>query len=227
MEIRVPPPSASIATAPDASGKLYAPSAARNTESLCQTISSIVPPTGNALEIASGTGQHIVAFAAAMPAFHWHPSEVEQVRLNSIAAYIFESGLSNIAPPLKLNATQPGWGDTIAPKDLILTANLFHLISAVEVSVLLEEAAKALVQRGLLCVYGPFKRDGELTSEGDTQFDASLRTSDPEIGYKDDAWIKSEGKKANLEFTQAIDMPANNLALVFQRQQYARKCLSI
>ncbi|MEP0209529.1 MAG: DUF938 domain-containing protein [Paracoccaceae bacterium] len=77
MEIRVPPPSASIATAPDASGKLFAPSASRNTESLCETVSSIAPLTGKALEIASGTGQHIVAFAAAMPALHWHPSEVE------------------------------------------------------------------------------------------------------------------------------------------------------
>lgn len=218
MEIRVPPPSASIATALDASGKLFAPSAVRNTESLCQTVSLIAPLTGNALEIASGTGQHIIAFAAAMPALHWHPSEVEHVRLSSIAAYIFESGLSNIAPPLTLNATQPGWGDTIAPKDLILTANLFHLISAVEVSALLEGAAKALIQTGLLCVYGPFKRDGELTSEGDMQFDASLRTSDPEIGYKDDTWIKSEAKKANLEFIKAFHMPANNLALVFRRQ---------
>ncbi len=217
MQIRVPPPSASIATAPDASGKLFAPSASRNTESLCESVSSIAPITGDALEIASGTGQHIVAFAAAMPDILWHPSEVEQARLSSIEAYKRESGLHNIATPLKLNATQSGWGDTIAPMDLVLTANLLHLISAAEVKVLLQETAKALAQKGLLCIYGPFKRDGELTSEGDAQFDANLRSSDLEIGYKDDTWIKSEAQKVKLAFVKHIDMPANNLALVFQK----------
>ncbi|MEP3296998.1 MAG: DUF938 domain-containing protein, partial [Pseudoruegeria sp.] len=118
-----------------------------------------------------------------MPALLWHPSEVEQVRLDSITAYSLESGLSNIAPPIALNATVLGWGGTIASMDFFLTANLFHLISAAEVSVLFAEAANALIGAGLLSIYGPFKRDGEPTSAGDAQFDANLRTSDPEIGY--------------------------------------------
>ena len=126
MQIRVPPSNASVTTNPDPSGKLHAPSAARNAADLCETVKSIAPLTGHALEIASGTGQHIIAFADAMAGVRWHPSEVEQVRLSSIKAYTRESGLSNIAAPITLNATQSGWGDTIEPKDLILTANLLH-----------------------------------------------------------------------------------------------------
>lgn len=81
-------------------------------------------------------------------------------------------------------------------------------------------AARALIGTKLLCIYDPFKRGGKLTSEGDADFDTSLRTFVPEIEYKDVAWIKSEGKKAHFEFLQAIDMPANNLALYFRDAAY-------
>ncbi|MEO9685032.1 MAG: DUF938 domain-containing protein [Tateyamaria sp.] len=217
MKFRTPPSNASVTNTPDETGKLHAPSAARNAADLCDMVASVAPLTGDALEIASGTGQHIVAFAKAMPAIHWHPTEVDQNRLRSIEAYRRDSGLSNIAPPIPMNATEAGWSERMAPKGLILLANLLHLISKPEAGTLIKEAAHALAPSGQLIVYGPFKRDGTLTSEGDANFDASLRASDPEIGYKDDAWIKSAASDAGLVLVDAREMPANNLGLILQK----------
>lgn len=217
MQIRIPPPGASVATAPDESGKLHAPSAARNAADICEVIKAVAPASGHALEIASGTGQHIKAFAAAMPAIQWHPTEVSQARLVSIAAYIAESDLPNVSKPQTLNATQEGWGDAVAPKDLIVLINLLHLISEAEVVTLVVEAARALCPAGQLFLYGPFKRNGELTSDGDAAFDASIRASDPEMGYKDDVWVKKVTQQAGLAHIRSHEMPANNLGLVFQK----------
>lgn len=217
MAIRAPAPSASIANETDESGKLYAPSAERNGTDLCNAIASIAPETGDALEIASGTGQHITTFAAAMPKIHWHPTEVETTRLASITVYIVESGLPNIAPPTFLNATQSGWADKTDPKDLITLANLLHLISTPEAETLIAEAAKTLAKDGTLLLYGPYKRDGQLTSEGDASFDAKLRTHDAETGYKDNIWVIQTAQSAGLKAHETIDMPANNLALVFKK----------
>jgi len=216
MQIRVPPSNASIAT-PNENGKLFAPSAARNSKDLCDLLASNVPSTGQALELASGTGQHIVALAAATPAIRWQPSEVDPVRLRSIEAYIDESELSNISNPITLDATQSGWGKSIEPKTLILVTNLFHLVSADEVATLLEEVSHALTESGLLFLYGPFRRDGKLTSEGDAKFDADLRASDPEIGYKDDRWVQSVSEQLGLSLVGTHKMPANNLVLIFQK----------
>ena len=222
MPIRVPPSNASIAT-PDESGKLFAPSAARNAKVLCDLVASNAPSSGRALEIASGTGQHIVTFAKAMPAIHWQPSEVDPLRLHSIQAYVRESGLSNVAEPIALNASQPSWGDTVDPSDIILVTNLLHLISKEEVTTLLKNAARALTSSGSLFLYGPFKRGGKLISEGDAKFDADIRASDPDIGYKDDTWIKSVSNQMGLALVNKHEMPANNLVLIFQNPSQAPK----
>jgi SAM-dependent methyltransferase len=217
VKVRVPTPKASIAFTPDESNKLYAPSASRNAGVLCDVVALVAPKNGDALEIASGTGQHIVAFAAAIPAVQWHPSEVEATRLRSIEAYVHDSELSNISAPITLNATQVGWGETIAPKGLIILANLLHLISEIEAATVLQEGARALAPSGHFCIYGPFKRDGEFTSDGDERFDFDIRAADSEVGYKDDAWIKRTAQNAGLDFMDAHEMPANNLALIFRK----------
>ena len=213
MSQRSLPPSASIAT-PLEGEKLHAPSADRNSADICALIQTLVPPRGNALEIASGTGQHVTAFAAALPNMRWHPTDVDTSRLVSIAAYSAETGLTNIANPVYLDATSAGWGASFDPMDLIFLVNLLHLINADECRTLIKEAAKALIPNGTLMLYGPFKRDGQLTSDGDARFDADLRAADPDIGYKDDldiqTWLGDAGLK-NVEITR---MPANNLAFV-------------
>ena len=106
----------------------------------------------------------------------------------------------------------------MSPMDLITLANLLHLISEGEATKLIAESAKALKPNGKLFLYGPFRRKGKLTSEGDASFDASIRASDPETGYKDDGWVKDTAQKNSLTFHQAVEMPANNLALVFAKK---------
>ena len=204
------PTTASVAATPDG-GKLHAPAAARNTDPLCALLLEHAPRRGRALELASGTGQHVVAFARALPALHWQPTDLDAARLSSIDTYAAEAGLANIAPAVALNATRPG------PCDLILLVNLLHLISTPEAETLITEAAGALAADGTLIIYGPFKRDGRLISAGDTRFDASLRAHDPQIGYKDDGAVLALAQTAGLSLRHTVEMPANNLALLWQR----------
>lgn len=213
MSVRPTPASASIA-APIEGVKLHAPSAERNCDDILALIQSIVPLDGDALEIASGTGQHITAFAAATPHIQWHPTDVDAKRLTSIAAYARDLGLANVATPVFLDATQKGWSETATPKNLIFLVNLLHLISTDECCTLISEAAKTLTPDGTLMLYGPFKRSGVLTSDGDARFDADLRTSDPDIGYKDDLDIDTMLRDAGLTRIDVKQMPANNLAFV-------------
>lgn len=209
------PDSASVAT-PESGGKLFAPSAARNTEPLTKAVADFVPIHGRALEIASGTGQHIVSYAITFPQVTWQPTEIAQDRINSIAAYLSEAALPNIQTPILLDATTPGWGIRTGPVDLILLSNLLHLISQTEAEVLLSEAAHALAPGGCLVIYGPFTRDGQLVSDGDVQFDASLRAQDPELGYKSDSAIRDFGASCGLIPTETVEMPANNLLLTWR-----------
>ena len=210
---RALPPSASMAQT-QKGAKLFAPSAARNVDALVDLLWAHAPSQGSALEIASGTGQHITAYAAALPHLHWHPTELDPARCASIDAYVAEAGLGNVARATLLDATRIGWPAANGAKDLILLANLLHLISSLEARTILSEAAKALKPEGLLILYGPFKRKGVLTSAGDAKFDAELRGADPSIGYKDDLDIMGWLRDAGLTQITSVDMPANNLAFI-------------
>lgn len=202
---------------PGAGGKLIAPSAERNVGALCDLLEHVAPREGRALEIASGTGQHVVAFAARLPGLHWQPTEPAPERRASIAAHIAESGLENISAPIPLDATAPGWGARHGGQALVFLANLLHLIPMPQVEVLVAEAARALAPAGRLVIYGPFMRAGELTSDGDRAFHAALIAEDPAIGYKDDFDVIDLIREAGLELVEAVEMPANNLALVGMR----------
>ena len=197
--------------------KLVAPAATRNAPVLVDLLQKVAPRSGSALELASGTGQHIVAFARAMPELHWQPSEIDASRLASIAAYIAEAGLSNIASALALDATRAGWGRAQAGRNLITLTNLVHLISLGETETLIAEAADALAPGGVFVIYGPFLRSGVLTSPGDSQFHKSLVAQDPEIGYKDDQATLKMLRHAGLQISDVIELPANNLALIARK----------
>lgn len=202
---------------PGEGGRLLAPSAARNLGPIRDLLVVVAPPRGRALELASGTGQHVVAFAAALPGLHWQPSEIAPDRRASIAAHVADAGLGNIAPPVALDATAPGWAARHGGQALILLSNLLHLIAMPRAETLIREAAMALAPGGRLVIYGPFMRAGELTSDGDRAFHASLVAQDPETGYKDDFDVMDLMQAAGLDMTEAIEMPANNLALVAQK----------
>ncbi len=206
------PNTASVAHV-DVGDKLTAPAAERNADAITALLARLAPPQGTALELASGTGQHIIHFARAMPHLTWQPSEIAPDRLKSIAAYVAEVDTGTIKAPIALNATQTGWG-TQHKADLIVLINLTHLISSPETQTILSEVTQALTPTGIFVLYGPFMRNGQLISEGDRNFHASLTGSDPAIGYKNDADITAWMEDAGLTLIETVEMPANNLALI-------------
>ncbi|MCL6286130.1 class I SAM-dependent methyltransferase [Ruegeria sp. 2012CJ41-6] len=214
MTGRPQPPRVSVAEAGEG-GRLVAPAATRNAAAICDLLLRIAPDRGRALELASGTGQHIAAFATRLPGLEWQPSEVDAARLTSIDAYC--DPLTNVAPALHLDATCPGWGRHHAGQDLIVVINLLHLVSMDAATCLIGEAAQALSPSGRLLIYGPFMRDGVLTSAGDQSFHASLTGSDPGIGYKNDRDVHELLIAADLVPIDPVEMPANNLALLASR----------
>ncbi|MCQ0093562.1 DUF938 domain-containing protein [Roseovarius sp. M141] len=204
------PSSASIAL-PDTGARLTAPSAQRNAPAIAAVLAQHGPQSGRALEIASGTGQHVVAFAAALPGLTWQPTEIDATRRTSIDAW---AEAHNILPAIPLDATAPEWGVRHAGQDLIVLVNLLHLISDAEAQILLREVAAALAPGALFAVYGPFLQGGCTVSQADADFDASLRANDPEIGYKDVDDVLHWMDYAGLCPEPPIDMPSNNLMLL-------------
>lgn len=212
------PTTASIAEA-QSDGRLIAPSAANNSAPLCAVLRDVAPKEGRALEIASGTGQHCVAFARACPNLTWVPTDIDAERLASIGIYVSEAQLPNLTLPVRLDATQAGWSHTTGKLDLIVLVNLLHLVSEDEAQVILSEAAQALAPGSVFLLYGPFQRSGELTSQGDMRFHESLVNTDPEIGYKDDFDVIEWAMDAGLDMAHVLEMPANNLSLVFRKPE--------
>ena len=198
-------------------GRLSAPAALRNRAAITEALTAIAPANGRALEIASGTGEHIIRFAAAMPGLMWQPSDPNPDRRASITAWSRAEPQANLAPPVDLDASAPGWAADHGPVDLIFLANLLHLISTPAAENVLAEIAAALAPGGLAALYGPYLRDGQATSDGDAAFDARIRSEMPEAGYKDRAWVEDRLTRAGLITRDAKPMPANNLLVLAQK----------
>jgi hypothetical protein len=214
MSNRPLPPQAKEAQAKD-DGRLILPAAERNAPAITELVKTYGPKTGNALELASGAGQHISRLAKEIPGITWQPTEVDEERMISIDLYC--KGLTNVNSAQWLDATIPGWATRHGNKNLILLINLTHLLSMDEVETLITEVGQALSPGGQFILYGPFSRGGELTSEGDITFQQALQNADPSIGYKDDFDITDLIHANQMDLTDLIEMPANNLAFVAQR----------
>lgn len=213
----LPAETASVAF-PDGGARLSAPSAARNLAPILALLERHAPPSGRALELASGTGEHVLAFAAAFPGLTWQPSDVAPERLASIDAWAATPrSLPNLRPAISLDATAPGWGAAHPGHDLIVLVNLLHLVSEAEARNLVAELPAALAPGGTCVLYGPFLRGGIATSAGDARFHAALRAADAQTGYKNDADLVKWLQEAGLRPVEVASMPANNLAFVSQR----------
>ena len=150
--------------------KLYSDSAARNTSVILEVLSQYLPEKGKVLELASGTGQHCTYFAKTFYNLEWQPSDIDPKRLDSIKAYIQEIDQANINAPLLLDVTASDWAKKINDYDVIITINIFHLISKREMKNLIRESSFALKSNGYFMIYGPFMRNGELISDQDFKF---------------------------------------------------------
>ena len=210
-------PATACVTNLEADGRLSAPSALRNAEPIVELVREIAIKPGNALEIASGTGQHVVKLAAALPFLNWQPSDVDETRIKSIRCWSNDHHLTNLNPPCLLDATKEGWAAEHHDQDLIILVNLLHLISIEETKILVKEVSKALAPKGVSIIYGPFMRSGELISKGDMEFHHSLINTDPDLGYKNDLDMLNLFGEAGLVHLSTNKMPANNLAFITQK----------
>jgi len=194
-----------------------APAALRNRDAIARELRRLAPPHGRALEIASGSGEHVIRFAAEIPGLRWSPTDPDPAQRASIAAWIEAEGAPNIDAPRALDVSRPGWARDEAPADMVVLVNLLHLISEAALQSTLGGIAEALRAGGLAVLYGPFLRDGGTTSDGDAAFHAELQRRDPEIGYKDVIDVVARARALGLTHVETTRMPANNLLLVFEK----------
>lgn len=205
-------------------GRLDAPAFHRNHQPIRAVLEAFLDgKSGDVLEAGSGTGQHVVDFAGRFPQITWWPSDFNEAHLNSIAAWRAHAQLANIRAPLRIDLSDPAWcpemHDEHGPGPLlaVFCANVIHIAPWRVAEGLIAGAARYLRSDGRLFLYGPFKRDGKHTAPSNAAFDASLRGNDPEWGVRDIADVTQLAEHSGLRLAEIVDMPANNLMLVFAR----------
>lgn len=198
--------------------RLRAPATARNREPILGVMRRVFPARARVLEIASGSGEHAVFIAKAMPQWIWRPSDPDAAARESIAAWSEAEAVSSVLPPIEIDVRAPAWGvESDAPYDALVAINMIHIAPWASALGLMAGAARVLASGGILFLYGPFKRDGRHTAPSNESFDASLRARDPSWGVRDLADVESAAIPHGLVLDEIVDMPANNLSLVFRR----------
>src|ERR1700761_6204972 len=161
----------------------YAPATVRNRDFILDVLREVLPVTGAILEIASGSGEHVVHFARNLPSLVFQPSDPEPEALRSIAAWVEATDVANVRAPIVLNASQSPW--PIASADGVICINMVH-ISPWDATVGLIAGAAAILPRGSpLYLYGPYKREGLATAPSNEAFDRTLRARNPAWGLRD------------------------------------------
>ena len=182
-----------------------------------------MPPTGAALEIASGTGQHAAHFATALPGWTWQPTDLHNTHFASITAWAEQAGARNVRAPQRLDVLHDRWPSEgpafgAASFDLVYCANMLHIAPWAACIGLMQGSARVLTPDGVLVTYGPYLEDGVPTSPGNLAFDESLRGTHPEWGIRPLSAVAAEAKRAGLHLRERHAMPANNLLLVWGRE---------
>ena len=202
----------------------HSPAAERNRQPIVEVLQRWLPTRGNALEIASGTGQHAVHFAAGLPGWAWQPTDTEPAALASIAAWREASAVANLLPAQPLDVMATAWPVTAAV-DAIFCANMLHIAPWATCGALMQGAARHLDRDGRLIVYGPFLIDGLATAPGNLAFDADLRARNPAWGLRRLADVALIAERAGLALQERLAMPANNTMLQFRRN--AARCAAV
>jgi SAM-dependent methyltransferase len=195
----------------------FAPATARNREPILGVLRPALPAAGLVLEVASGSGEHVVAFARALPGLVWQPTDSSAEARASIAAWAAAEGLENIRPPLDLDAASPRW--PLDRADAVLCINMIHISPWAATEGLMQGAVRLLAPGGLLYLYGPFRRADVPTAPSNEAFDADLRCRDPRWGLRDLDAVADCAASAGLLLEATADMPANNLSVLFRRSR--------
>jgi hypothetical protein len=208
---------------PEPDGRLDAPAFHRNQAPIWSVLAPhLAEASGDALEIGSGTGQHVITFAAKTPKLTWWPSDPNPNHCRSIDAWRRHAGLANVRPPLRIDISAPDWRRLLPPElparfRAMLCVNVLHIAPWSVSEALLDCAAQTLTPGGALFVYGPFMRDGHHTAASNAAFDASLRDENPAWGVRDISLLGEAAERRGLHITAVDAMPANNMMVTVAR----------
>jgi len=194
------------------------PAAQRNTAAIAEVLAEYVqftPEAGLMLEIASGSGEHVLAFARRWPGLIWQPTDRDPDALASIDAWAAEAGLANVRPALLLDVERGPW--PIPAAQAVICINLVHIAPWSACEALMRGAGAVLPRGAPLFLYGAMKVGGQFTADSNAAFDRSLRARDPAWGVRDLEAVEAEALANGLRLVRTVAMPANNFSLVFER----------
>lgn len=197
-------------------GALASPAAARNREPILGVLKAHLPGRGRVLEVAAGSGEHAVAFAGALPGLEWTPSDPSAEARASIAAWAAAAGLPNLRPALALDVLdEASWPE--GPFAAVLCINMIHISPWTATEGVMRLAGRVLPVGGLLATYGPYREAEVALAPSNAAFDESLRARDPAWGLRDRDEVAAAAKTQGLALTRRVEMPANNLMLLFRK----------
>jgi hypothetical protein len=194
-------------------GLPYSQAAENNREPILAQLQRLLEPAASALEIGAGTGQHAVAFAAALPQLRWQPTETP-VALATLRLRCAAADLPNLAAPLALDIAERPWH--IDWPDAVYTANTLHIVSREIVEALFAACGEQATQGSHLLVYGPFNYGGKYTAKSNARFDDWLHARDSASGIRDFEWVDGLAQRAGYALVEDIAMPANNRLLCWE-----------
>ncbi len=195
--------------------RITAPAASRNREPILEVLRRVLPSQGRVLELASGSGEHVMHFARALPGVVFQPSDPDETRRASIAAYVGDASLPNLLPPIDLDASGT-WPKVAA--DAVLCINMIHIAPWAAAEGLVRGATSL---GAILVLYGPYRRRGRHTAPSNEAFDADLRSRNPAWGVRDMEALAGLASANGYASPEIIAMPANNFMLVFRRPAIA------
>lgn len=192
----------------------YSEACERNKQPILEILRHVLADARLVLEVGSGTGQHAVHFARQLPKLIWQPSDRENY-LPGLVDRLTQEGSANIGAPLLLDVTMEPWPVTQA--DAVFSANTLHIMSWREVQAFFHGAGRTVTSGGGLCIYGPFRYNGDYTSESNARFDQHLKQYDPQSGIRDFEAVNALAEEQGLRLLHDYPMPANNQLLVWEK----------
>ena len=200
-----------------ADARRFAPAAQRNRQPILDVLARVLPESGLVLDLASGSGEHALHFARNLPALRWQPSDpnpASRLSIDAHAAAETDTGpCANLLPALDVDVTAADW--PVRAADAIVCINMVHISPWSASEGLFAGAERLLPAAGVLFLYGPYKRNGRHTAPSNEAFDASLRGQNSAWGIRNLEDLAALGTQAGLDLREVVDMPANNLSLVF------------
>ncbi|MFC4349969.1 DUF938 domain-containing protein [Fodinicurvata halophila] len=200
--------------------KQHSPAALRNRAPITDVLATTLPDSGQVLEVASGSGEHVIHFAGRFPALTWIPSDPAPEARASIAEHLADAGLPNVQSPRAVDVSDPDWPATLdntGGLQAIVCINMIHIAPWQACLGLFEGAAQLLPRAAPLYLYGPYRRGGGHTSQSNAAFDAQLKQSNPLWGLRDLETVCEEAEARGFTHERTVEMPANNLSVILRR----------